>query len=191
MPVPAAAITYERYDTKTLKRTTRRMPCTAASTPGLPGFSTETWSGSNMIFAAPSQAAIFNDPSKVKFVPLDASERFTELRKRKVNVFSRNTAWNLSREANYALHSSPSPITTGKLMRRARSTPAWSSDDTKLLRAGADGDAGRLAGYLRANNVKYQEVKFAKLDKRIKAYEFRPMRCFDYPNMSFYALRLD
>ncbi len=106
--IAAAAITYERYDTKTLKRTKNRDAVLCGVNTGLPGFSSAdekgNWSGFDVDFCRAIAAAIFNDPSKVKFVPLDASERFTELQKRKVDVLSRNTTWNLSRETNYSLH---------------------------------------------------------------------------------------
>src|SRR5262245_38044272 len=106
--VPAAAITYERYDTQTVKRTRHRDVVLCGVITGLPGFSSAddkgNWSGCDVDFCRVIAAAIFDDSSKVKFVPLDASERFTELQKRKVDVLSRNSTWNLSRETNYALH---------------------------------------------------------------------------------------
>src|SRR5712692_4420200 len=106
--VAAAAITCVRYDTKTLKRTRNRDAVLCGVNTGLPGFSSAdekgNWSGFDVDFCRAIAAAIFNDPSKVKFVPLDANERFTELQKRKVDVLSRNTTWNLSRETNYALN---------------------------------------------------------------------------------------
>src|SRR5271169_3803283 len=81
--VAAAAITYERYDTKTLKRTVRRDAVLCGVNTGLPGFSSAddkgNWSGFDVDFCRAIAAAIFDDPGKVKFVPLDAKERFTEL----------------------------------------------------------------------------------------------------------------
>src|SRR5215469_12363475 len=106
--VAAAAIAFDRYDTQTLKRTVRRDAVLCGVNTGLPGFSSAdekgNWSGFDVDFCRAIAAAIFDDPTKVKFVPLDASESFTELQKRKVDVLSRNTTWNLSREANYALN---------------------------------------------------------------------------------------
>ncbi len=106
--VAAAAITYERYDTKTLKRTRNRDAVYCGVNTGLPGFSSAdekgNWSGFDVDFCRAIAAAIFDDPRKVKFVPLDANERFTELQKRKVDVLSRNSTWSMSRETNYALH---------------------------------------------------------------------------------------
>ena len=47
---------------------------------GLPGFSAHdgkgNWSGFDVDFCRAIAAAIFDDPKKVKFVPLDAKERF-------------------------------------------------------------------------------------------------------------------
>src|SRR5712675_2086285 len=106
--VAAAAITYERYDTKTLKRTVRRDAVHCGVNTGLPGFSADdgkgNWSGFDVDFCRAIAAAIFDDPKKVKFIPLDANERFKELQSRKVDILSRNSTWSMSRETNYDLY---------------------------------------------------------------------------------------
>src|SRR5512132_1744265 len=106
--VAAAAIAFDRYDTQTLKRTVRRDAVLCGVNTGLPGFSSVddkgNWSGFDVDFCRAIAAAIFDDPSKVKFIPLDAKERFTELEKRKVDVLARNSTWTISRETDYALH---------------------------------------------------------------------------------------
>ena len=106
--VAAAAITYERYDTKTLKRTMRRDAVHCGVNTGLPGFSAKddkgNWSGFDVDFCRAIAAAIFDDPKKVNFVPLDAKERFEELGKRKVDVLARNSTWTMARETEYYLH---------------------------------------------------------------------------------------
>jgi general L-amino acid transport system substrate-binding protein len=87
--VAATAVFYERYDTRTLKRTIRRDAVLCGVNTGLPGFSTPddkgNWSGFDVDFCRAVAAAIFDDPNKVKFVSLDASERFRELQNRKVD----------------------------------------------------------------------------------------------------------
>ena len=106
--VAAAAITYERYDTKTLKRTIRRGEVLCGVNKGLPGFSIPddkgNWTGFDVDFCRAVAAAIFDDPKKIKFVPLDASERFKELQSRKVDILSRNSTWSMSRETYYDLY---------------------------------------------------------------------------------------
>jgi general L-amino acid transport system substrate-binding protein len=108
MGVAAAAVTYERYDTKTLKRTLRRDAVYCGVNTGLRGFSAQddkgNWSGFDVDFCRAIAAAIFDDPKKVKFIPLDAKERFEELGKRKVDVLARNSTWTMSRETEYYLH---------------------------------------------------------------------------------------
>ena len=137
--VAAAAVTYGRYDTKTLKRTRNRDAVFCGVNPGLPGFALAddkgNWSGFDVDFCRAIAAAIFDDPGKVKFIPLDASERFTELQKRKVDVLSRNSTWNMEREANYGLHFAAVSYYDGQGFMVPRARHADSSlelDDAKV-----------------------------------------------------------
>ena len=83
--VAVCAIVYEFYDTRTLKRTVRRGEVLCGVNKGLPGFSIPddkgNWTGFDVDFCRAVAAAIFDDPKKAKFVPLDANERFKELQK--------------------------------------------------------------------------------------------------------------
>src|SRR5712692_7203795 len=169
--VAVAAITYERYDTRTLKRTKNRDAVLCGVNTGLPGFSSAddkgNWSGFDVDFCRAIAAAIFDDPSKVKFVPLDASERFTELQKRKVDVLSRNSTWNMSRETNYALHFAAVSYYDGQgiMVRKSRNVDSsLELDNTKVCVQAPTGTQVNLADYFRANNMKYREMKFAKMD---------------------------
>src|ERR1700683_2224283 len=81
--IAAAAVTYERYDTRTLKRTMRRGEVLCGVNTGLPGFSIPddkgNWTGFDVDFCRAVAAAIFDDPNKAKCVPLDGSEGFEGL----------------------------------------------------------------------------------------------------------------
>ncbi len=195
--VAAAAITYERYDTKTLKRTKNRDAVYCGVNPGLPGFSNADaqgkWSGFDVDFCRAIAAAIFNDPSKVKFVPLDASERFTELQKRKVDVLSRNSTWSMSRETGYALHFAAVSYYDGQgfMVRRSRNVnSSLELGEAKVCVQSETPAQLNLAGYLRANNIKYEEKKFAKLDDVIKAYDSDQCDVLTADVSRLYALRL-
>src|SRR4029077_7897319 len=106
--VAAGAFAYERYDTRTLKRTVRRGEVLCGVNEGLPGFSIPddkgNWTGFDVDFCRAVAAAIFDDPSKARFVPLDARERFKELQSRKVDILSRTSTWSMSRELEYDLY---------------------------------------------------------------------------------------
>src|SRR2546421_10418118 len=162
--VAAAAVTYERYDTKTLKRTRNRDAVLCGVNTGLPGFSSVdekgNWSGFDVDFCRAIAAAIFDDPNKVKFVPLDASESFTELQKRKVDVLSRNTTWNLSRETNYALNFAAVSYYDGQgfMVPKSRNVESGLElDAAKVCVQSNTTSELNLADYLRAHNMQYPQ----------------------------------
>src|ERR1700739_2943289 len=106
--VAAVAITYERYDTRTLKRTIRRGEVLCGVNTGLPGFSIPddkgNWTGFDVDFCRAVAAAIFDDPNKGKFFSPDSHTRFKRLRNTTVDLLSRNSTWDMSREQNYDLY---------------------------------------------------------------------------------------
>src|SRR3982750_528849 len=62
------------------------------------------WTGLDVDFCKALAAAIFNDVSKVKFVPLTAKDRFTALQSGEVDVLARNTTWTSSRDTQLGLN---------------------------------------------------------------------------------------
>jgi general L-amino acid transport system substrate-binding protein len=69
---------------------------------GLIGFSVRgadgAWSGFDVDFCRAIAAAVFDDPARVRFVPLSATARFEALRAGDIDVLSRNTTWTYSRD---------------------------------------------------------------------------------------------
>jgi len=176
--VAAAFITYERYDTQTLKRTIRRGELLCGVSTGLPGFSMPddkgNWTGFDVDVCRAIAAAIFDDPKKVKFIPLDASERFTELAKRKIDVLSRNSTWSMSRETSYALNFAAVSYYDGQgfMLRRSRNIDsALELEGSKVCVQEGTTTQLNLADFFRANNINYQEMKFVRADDVVKAYE--------------------
>ena len=195
--VAATAVAYERYDTKTLKRTRNRDAVFCGVNPGLPGFALadekENWSGFDVDFCRAIAAAIFDDPSKVKFIPLDASERFTELQKRKIDVLSRNSTWNMERETNYGLHFAAVSYYDGQGFMVSRSRNADSSlelDDARVCVLSNTTTQLHLASYFGANHVKYQEKRFTTQDAMLKAYDSGECDVVTADVSRLYAMRL-
>ena len=196
--VAAAAITYERYDTRTLKRTMRRGEVLCGVNSGLPGFSIPddkgNWTGFDVDFCRAIAAAIFDDPKKAKFIPLDANERFKELQSRKVDILSRNSTWSMSRETSYDLYFPAVAYYDGEgfMLPRARNIDsALDLDGSKVCVQSETTTQLNLADYFRANNMKYQEMKFGKLDDVIKAYDSGQCDTFTADVSQLYALRLN
>jgi general L-amino acid transport system substrate-binding protein len=196
--VAATAIAYERYDTRTLKRTLRRGEVLCGVNAGLPGFSIPddkgNWTGFDVDFCRAVAAAIFDDPKKARFVPLDASERFKELQSRKVDILSRNSTWSMSRETSYDLYFPAVAYYDGEgfMLPRARNIDsALDLNGSKICVQSETTTQLNLADYFRANNMKYQEMKFAKLDEVIKAYDSGQCDTFTADVSQLYALRLN
>ena len=196
--VAALAITYEFYDTRTLKRTVRRGEVLCGVNKGLPGFSIPDdkgkWSGFDVDFCRAVAAAIFDDPSKAKFVPLDANERFRELQSRKVDILSRNSTWNMSREENYDLYFPAVAYYDGQgfMLPRSRNIDsALELSGSKVCVQAATTTELNLADYFKANNMKYEEMKFPQLDEAVKAYEAGKCDTFTADVSQLHALRIN
>jgi general L-amino acid transport system substrate-binding protein len=162
--VAAVAITYERYDTRTLKRTIRRGEVLCGVNTGLPGFSIPDdkgdWTGFDVDFCRAVAAAIFDDPKKAKFVPLDANERFKELQSRKVDILSRNSTWSMSREENYDLYFPAVAYYDGEgfMLPKARNIDsALALDGSKVCVQAETTTQLNLADYFRANNMRQRD----------------------------------
>ncbi len=195
--IAAAAITNLRYDTKTLKRTLRRDAVYCGVNTGLPGFSAQdergNWSGFDVDFCRAIASAIFDDPNKVKFIPLDSKERFAELANRKVDVLARNSTWTMSRETQYALHFAGVSYYDGQgfMVPRARNkTSALELDGSKVCVQGQTTTVLNLADYFRANNMKYEEKRFRTVDEVFNAYASGQCDTLTSDISQLHALRL-
>ena len=75
---------------------------------GLAGFSAAdsqgNWSGLDVDYCKAVAAALLGDASKVKYVPLNAQQRFTALQSGEIDLLSRNTTWTLTRDASLGMH---------------------------------------------------------------------------------------
>src|SRR6516165_9136193 len=196
--VGAAAVVYARYDPRTLKRTIRRGEVLCGVNTGLPGFSIPddkgNWTGFDVDFCRAVAAAIFDDPSKAKFVPLDANERFRELQSRKVDILSRNSTWNMSREENYDLYFPAVAYYDGQgfMLPRSRNIDsALELSGSKVCVQAATTTELNLADYFKANNMKYEEMKFPQLDEAVKAYEAGKCDTFTADVSQLHALRIN
>jgi len=75
---------------------------------GLAGFSAADsagkWTGLDVDVCRAIAAATLGDAEKVKYVPLNAQQRFTALQSGEIDVLSRNTTFSLTRDASLGLH---------------------------------------------------------------------------------------
>ena len=71
--------------------------------PATPGFAVDegrgNWRGLDVDYCRALASAILGDPTKVRFVPAPAADRFEMLRRGDVDILARNTTWTLERDA--------------------------------------------------------------------------------------------
>ena len=100
----AAGLSTEGATAQTLNTVKERGMVSCGVSQGLPGFSSPDdkgdWTGLDVDICRAVAAAIFDDPTKVKFVPLSAKDRFTALQSGEVDLLSRNTTWTISRDTS-------------------------------------------------------------------------------------------
>jgi general L-amino acid transport system substrate-binding protein len=93
---------------KTLDAIKARGQLVCGVNPSLPGFSAAdsqgNWSGLDVDVCKAIAATVLSDASKIKWTPLNASQRFAVLQSGEIDVLSRNTTWTLTRDASLGLH---------------------------------------------------------------------------------------
>ena len=93
---------------KTLDAIKARGQLVCGVNPSLPGFSSAdsqgNWAGLDVDVCKAIAATVLSDASKVKWVPLNAAQRFAALQSGEVDILSRNTTWTLTRDASLGLH---------------------------------------------------------------------------------------
>jgi general L-amino acid transport system substrate-binding protein len=140
---------------------------------GLPD-SQGRWTGLDVDFCKALAAAIFNDATKVKFVPLTAKDRFTALQSGEVDVLARNTTWTSSRDTSLGLNFTGVNYYDGQgfLVRKSlKLNSALELGDAAVCVQQGTTTELNLADYFRANKMKLKTVTFATATEAIKAYD--------------------
>ncbi len=151
------------------------------------------WTGFDVDFCRAIAAAVFNDPTKVKFVPLTAKDRFTALQSGEIDVLSRNTTWTLSRDTSLGLDFPAVTFYDGQGFMVRKSLKVTSalelSDAAVCVQQGTTTELN-LADYFRANHMELKTVTFATGDEALKAYEAGRCDTYTTDSSGLYGERL-
>jgi general L-amino acid transport system substrate-binding protein len=163
----------------------------------LPGFGLPdaqgNWTGLDVDLCRAVAAAIFNDASKVKFVPLTAKDRFTALQTGDVDVLIRNTTWTLLRDTQLGLNATGINYYDGQgfiIRKSAKVNSALELNDATICVQQGTTTELNLADYFRANRMRLRSVTFATLDEAVRAYETDRCNAFTTDASGLYAVRL-
>ena len=132
---------------------------------GTPGFmfpdSAGVWNGFNVSVCRAVAVAIFNNASKVEFVPLTNVQRFPALQAGEVDMLSNNTTWTLSRDTQLGFNFGPTVFYDGQGMmvnKKMNLTSAKQLDGATVCVQPGTTTELNLADYFRENNMKFQAV---------------------------------
>jgi general L-amino acid transport system substrate-binding protein len=132
------------------------------------------WTGLDVDFCRAIAAAIFNDASKVKFVPLSAKDRFTALQSGEVDVLARNTTWTSSRDSSLGLNFAGVDYYDGQgfMVRKAlKVNSALELNGASVCVQQGTTTELNLSDYFRAHNMQVKTVTFATANEAVKAYD--------------------
>jgi general L-amino acid transport system substrate-binding protein len=132
--------------------------------PGVPGFSAPDfegrWTGIDADFCRALAAAIFSDPNKVDFIPLDSKDRFVALQNGEIDVLARNSAKSAEREREFGIKFGATNFYggTGFMVRRSLKVSSAGELDGAVVCVVANSiEEKQLADYMHDHNLKYDE----------------------------------
>ena len=162
---------------KTLDAVKARGQVVCGVNTGLAGFSAAdssgNWTGLDVDMCKAVAAAVLNDASKVKYVPLNAQQRFTALQSGEIDMLSRNTTFSLTRDASLGLHQTVVTYYDGQGFMVPTKSKIKSAKQLKgqtvCVQSGTTTEKN-LTDFSRANQLNIKPVVFEKVEAATGAY---------------------
>jgi general L-amino acid transport system substrate-binding protein len=151
------------------------------------------WTGFDVDFCRAIAAAIFNDPTKVKFVPLTAANRFTALQSGEIDVLARNTTWTMSRDTSLGIDFAAVNYYDGQgfMVRKVlKVSSALELNDASVCVQQGTTTELNLADYFRTNHMSLKTVTFATVDEALKAYDSGRCDAYTTDSSGLYGSRV-
>jgi general L-amino acid transport system substrate-binding protein len=181
----------------TLDTVKQRGILNCGSNTGLAGFGLPdaqgNWTGLDVDYCRAIAAAIFNDATKVKFVPLNANNRFSSLQSGDIDVLVRNTTWTSSRDTQQGFNAAAVNYYDGQgfMVRKSlKINSALELNDAAVCVQQGTTTELNLADYFRANRMRLKTVTFQSLDETVKAYETGRCDAYTTDASGLYSARL-
>lgn len=171
------AATLPAHAGKTLDAIKARGQVVCGVNTGLAGFSAAdssgNWTGLDVDICKAAAAATLGDATKVKYVPLNAQQRFTALQSGEIDILSRNTTFSMSRDASLGLHMTTPTYYDGQGFMVPVKSKIKSAKQLKgqtiCVQSGTTTEKN-LTDYSRANNLNIKPVVFEKVEAATGAY---------------------
>jgi general L-amino acid transport system substrate-binding protein len=195
--VLTVAATAASAQTATLAQVKARGILNCGANTGLAGFGVPdgqgNWTGLDVDYCRAIAAAIFNDPTKVKFIPLSSKDRFTALQSGEVDLLARNSTWTMSRDTSLGLNFAAVNYYDGQgfmVRKKLNVTSALQLNGASVCTQQGTTTELNVSDFFRTNKMKYEVVAFASADETIKAYDAGRCDAFTTDASGLYAERL-
>ena len=172
----AIAVSMPAQAGKTLDSIKSRGQLVCGVNTGLAGFSQAdsngNWSGLDVDYCKAMAAAILGDAGKVKYVPLNAQQRFTALQSGEIDVLARNTTNTMSRDASLGLHFVGVNYYDGQgfMVKKGKITSAKQLRGATVCVQSGTTTEKNLTDFSRANKLNIKPVVFEKVEAATGAY---------------------
>jgi general L-amino acid transport system substrate-binding protein len=144
---------------------------------GLAGFaqpdSQGVWRGFDVDYCRAVAVALWNDPTKVRYVPTTAQNRFTALQSGEVDMLARNTTWTLSRDTSLGFDFTGINFFDGQGFMVKTAAGVRTARDlngaTICVQPGTTTEQN-LTDWARANRIRFTPVVIERLEEVVGAY---------------------
>jgi general L-amino acid transport system substrate-binding protein len=194
--VGALCIGVSAVEAGTLDQVKSRGALVCGASPGLAGFGLPddqgVYKGLDIDECRALAAAIFNDPNKVKYLPINAKDRPTILASGNVDVLVRNTTWTMSREIGGMFFTGVNYYDGQGFMVRKKLgvDSALKLDGASICVQQGTTTELNLADFFRTHNLKFEAVVFATDEEAVKAYDSGRCDAYTTDSSGLYAERL-
>ena len=180
----------------TLEEVQKRGELQCGVSTGLPGFSATdekgNWKGLDVDGCKAIAAAVLGDANKIKYIPLNAKERFTALQSGEIDVLVRGTTWTLTRDTSLGLNFAGVNYYDGQGFMVSKKLGVKSAKELDgaaiCIQAGTTSELN-LADYFTQNKMKYEPVVFDSHDQTIKGFEAGRCDVLTSDQSQLYGLR--
>ena len=170
---------------QTLEKVRQRGFVSCGTSQGLTGFSIPdakgVWSGFDVDWCRAVAAAIFDDPTKFRPIPLSSKDRFTALQSGEIDMLSRTTTWTLGRDVPLGLTFTAVNFYDGQGFLVKTSLNIKSAKElngSSICTIQGTTSELNLADYARNNNIKFELIAFQ--DQADTEAAFYSGRCDSY-----------
>ena len=192
----ATCLTTAAFAGPTLDQVKKRGQVVCGVNPGIAGFGLPddkgNWTGFDVDFCRAVASAIFNDRTKVRFVPLTAKDRFTALQSGEIDILSRNTTYTQSREVGQGLEFGAITYYDGQgfmVRKKLNVSSALELSGASICVQQGTTTELNLADFYRTHGMKYESVVFATADEALKSYDSGRCDAFTTDVSQLYAER--